>query len=156
MRHDAVTPEWLFLPFARALLMGLAHTTLTLIVDGSTIGRGCVVLMASVVYRGRAIPIAWLVVRGKKGHLAQATYCQLIQQLKTLMPPAMDVTVLGDGEFDGTTLQATIRALGWHYVCRTATNIVVVACDHQFHIGDLPVTVGTATGVTNARVTEAA
>lgn len=70
MRHDAVTPEWLFLPFARALLMGLAHTTLTLIVDGSTIGRGCVVLMASVVYRGRAIPIAWLVVRGKKGHLA--------------------------------------------------------------------------------------
>ena len=27
---------------------------------------------------------------------------------------------LGDGEFDGTALQATLRAMGWSYVCRTA------------------------------------
>ena len=27
---------------------------------------------------------------------------------------------LGDGEFDGTELQATLSALGWSYVCRTA------------------------------------
>ena len=28
--------------------------------------------------------------------------------------------VLGDGEFDGTALQATLHEAGWAYACRTA------------------------------------
>jgi hypothetical protein len=156
VQHEDVTPEWLYLPFAKAVLASLSSATLTLILDGSAIGRGCVVLMASVVYHRRAIPIAWVVVRGKKGHLPQDTHCALVQQLQTLVPTDAVVTVLGDGEFDGTTLQATIRAAHWHYVCRTATNILVTARDTHFHIGDLPLQAGCSVAVTDAYVTEAA
>lgn len=156
VQHDDVTPEWLYLPFATSVLASLSATALTLIVDGSTIGRGCMVLMASVVYRKRAIPIAWLVVRGKKGHLPQEMHCALIQQLQTLVPNDAAVTLLGDGEFDGITLQATIRAAGWHYVCRTATNIVVTAHDTRFHMGDLPLQAGNSVAVSDASITEAA
>jgi hypothetical protein len=34
------------------------------------------------------------------------------------------VVFLGDGECDGTTLQATLTAAGWDYVCRTAQSTV--------------------------------
>jgi hypothetical protein len=31
------------------------------------LGRGCLALMLSVVYHGRALPLCWVVVKGKKG-----------------------------------------------------------------------------------------
>ena len=120
-----VTPELYFLPFATALIQSLAHTPLVLIIDGSTVGRGCVALVVSLVYQGRALPIAWLVVTGRKGHLPEDTHVRLVQQVQALMPPDATVIFLGDGEFDGPGLQACLSRLGWSYVCRTAQNIQI-------------------------------
>jgi hypothetical protein len=153
VQQDDVSYDSFFLPFAQALLEGLAATPITLILDGSAIGRGCVVLMASVVYQQRAIPLAWIVVKGKKGHLPQALHCALIRQLQTLLSSSADVTVLGDGEFDGTDLLSTIQAATWHYVCRTASNILVHAYATTFHVSDLPLGRGEAIGVVDATLT---
>lgn len=137
-QHSDVTSEWLYLPFANAVLASLASTGITLVFDGSTIGRGCMVLMASVVYRSRAIPLAWVVIRGQKGHLPQNQHLALLAQVAALLPIEANVTVLGDGEFDGIELLAAICVRGWQYVCRTASNLVVTACGNRFYVGDLP------------------
>ena len=122
VKHKDVTPEAVWLPFARAVLAGLAHAPLTIVLDGTTAGRGCMVLMASVVYHGRAIPLLWIVVKGKKGHLPQDTHCALITRLQTVIPDTASVVLLGDGEFDGTQLQAAIRtADGSMSVVRAST-----------------------------------
>jgi len=47
--HATVTPEARWLPFARAVLQGLASVPLTIVRSGTTAGRGWVVLMARVV-----------------------------------------------------------------------------------------------------------
>ena len=138
VKHKDVTPEAVWLPFARAVLAGLAHAPLTIVLDGTTAGRGCMVLMASVVYHGRAIPLLWTVVKGKKGHLPQDVHCALITRLQTVIPDTAPVVLLGDGEFDGTQLQAAIRTAGWAYVCRTGINITIYAHDRVFTVGDLP------------------
>jgi hypothetical protein len=49
VKHTDITADALWLPFARPLLAGLAQLPLTILRDGTTAGRGCVVLMASVV-----------------------------------------------------------------------------------------------------------
>jgi len=95
------------------------------------------VLMASVVYHGRAIPLLWTVVKGKKGHLPQAVHCALITRLQDVIADTAQVVLLGDGEFDGTQLQAASRTAGWAYVCRTGTNITIYAHDRIFPVGDL-------------------
>lgn len=46
----------------------LALQTLVLVMDGSVVGRGDIAPMIHVDYKGRALPLAWLVHRGKKGH----------------------------------------------------------------------------------------
>jgi hypothetical protein len=110
---------------AEALLANLAQQPLRLVMDGSVVGRGCIALMLSVVYHGRALPLAWIVVRGQKGPLPQATPCALLRQIQPLIPASAEVTLLGDGEFDGTEFQALLRAWHWQYVCRTAPNLLM-------------------------------
>ncbi len=134
LKHDDHTLDGWFLPVAEALLATLAQQPLTLVMDGSVVGRGCVALMLSVVYHGRALPLAWVVVKGKKGHFPQAAHCNLLKQLPALVPPSAAVTVLGDGAFDGTAFQAALRTLRWTYVCRTALNLLMTVEGRQFHI----------------------
>jgi hypothetical protein len=71
VRNDAISTERYFLPHAELLLACLALETLVLVIDGSVVGRGCVALMVHVVYHGRALPIAWLVREGPKGHFPE-------------------------------------------------------------------------------------
>lgn len=153
VKHKALTPEAVWLPFARAVLAGLAHAPLTIVLDGTTAGRGCMVLMVSVVYHGRAIALLWTVVKGKKGHLPQAEHCALIRRLQAVIPDTAQVVALGDGEFDGTQLQAAIRTAGWEYVCRTGTNITIYAHERVFTVGDLPLKRGEAVAIADVQMT---
>lgn len=93
--------------------------------------------MLSVVYHGRALPLCWVVVRAPKGHFPQDTHRALLAQVQKIMPKDAQVTFLGDGEFDGTDLQADLSKAGWRSVCRTASNLVVSACGMRFHVRDL-------------------
>jgi Transposase DDE domain len=81
--------------------------------------------MISVLYQHRALMITWLVVTAHKGHLPDALYCALLEQLAQHVPADVTVTIMGNGEFDGTEWQAAITACGWQYVCRTACDILL-------------------------------
>ncbi len=153
LKQDAHTLDGWFLPVAAALLETLAHQPILLVLDGSGVGRGGVALMLSVVSQGRALPLAWVVVQGKKGHFPQHTHCALITQIRLLIPSTAEVTVLGDGEFDGTELQAALRRLNWQYVCRTAPNLVMTVYGQERHIADLAPTPGELLAVRPAWMT---
>ncbi len=138
---------------AEALLTNLSQPPLLLVLDRSVVGRGCVALMLSVVYHGRALPLAWVVVQGAKGHFPQAPPCALLAQIQPLSPPTAKVTVLGDGEFDGMEVQAALQHVNWHYVCRTAPNIIMTVYGQERHIGDLAPTRGELRAVRPAWMT---
>jgi hypothetical protein len=132
-----------FLPFAQLLIASLAHETLVLAIDGSTVGRGCVALMVSIIYKGRALPIAWLVVAGKKGHFHEQMHIELLEQVHELIPPNKKVVFLGDGEFDGVKLLAALDKYHWQYVCRTAKNTTVYGkVFGKRSLEDLPISPG--------------
>ncbi len=153
LKHDAHTVDGWFLPVAQTLLANLAAEPLVLVMDGSVVGRGWVALMLSVVYQGRALPLAWVVVQGKKGHFPQDTHCALVAQVQAILPPDARVIFLGDGEFDGTELQAALRKAKWQYICRTATNLCVRAQGVDLHVGNLAPARGEILAVTPAWIT---
>src|SRR4051812_28467775 len=78
LQHDHHTLDGWFVPIAQQLLHTLAQQPIQLVMDGSVVGRGCLALMLSVVYHGRALPLCWLVVRAKKGHLPEDLHCRLL------------------------------------------------------------------------------
>lgn len=153
LKNEGHTLDSWFSPVARELLKTLASQPIQVVMDGSVAGRGCLALMLSVLYHGRALPLCWVVVSAPKGHFPQSTHCALLAQLQELMPENADVTFLGDGEFDGIELQADLRKAGWRYVCRTASNIVVNACGVRFHVADLGPPRGELLAVTPAWIT---
>lgn len=137
INNQRVDIEIYFLPYAEALMASLALEPLVLVMDGSEVGRHCLTLMVSVVYKQRALPIAWIVVKGSKGHFPEESHVALLEQVHDLVPEGADVIFLGDGEFDGTTLQATVDGYGWHYVCRTAKNTILEEDGEEFTFEEL-------------------
>jgi len=117
--NDHILEEVYFLPYADLLLRHFALQTLVLVMDGSVAGRGCMALMIHVVYQGRALPLAWRVRQGPKGHFPEDLPIALVEVVSGLIPEGAQVVLLGDGAFDGTRLQQTVQDAGWSYVCRT-------------------------------------
>ena len=119
-----ILEELYFLPYAEVLLQHLALQTVVLVMDGSGVGRGCTALMIHAVYKGRALPLAWRVRQGPQGHFPEDRHIAVVELISEVIPEGAKVVFLGDGEFDGTTLQATLNKVGWAYACRTALSTV--------------------------------
>src|SRR4029450_4834255 len=126
-----------FLPYADVLLRHLALQTLVLVMDGSGVGRGCTALMLHVVYKGRALPLAWRVRQAPKGHFPEDLHIAVVALMREVIPEGATVVFLGDGEFDGTALQATLNEAGWSYACRTAMSTVATWEGETFRLDTL-------------------
>jgi hypothetical protein len=158
VRNDRITEEVYFVPYAQVLLAHLALHTLGLIIDGSVVGRGCGALMRHVVDKGRALPLAWQVRKGKKGHCPEDLPIALVKQVHSLIPLGASVVLLGDGEFDGTALQHTLQDDHWAYVVRTGSHITVLWAGERFRCETVAAGIkpGTLVVLTDVRVTAAA
>jgi len=135
--NEHILEEVYFLPYAELLLAHLAVETLVLVMDGSVVGCGCVALMIHVLYKGRALPLAWRVRQGPKGHFPEALHIALLNLIRACLPEGTPVVFLGDGEFDGTMLQQTLHEAGWHYACRTAQSTVATWEGETFRLDTL-------------------
>src|SRR6266508_6133126 len=129
--------EAYFVPYADLLLSHLALQTLVLVMDGSVVGRGCNALMIHVVYKGRALPLAWRVRQCPKGHFPEDLHIALVELVLELIPEGTKVVFLGDGEFDGIQLQETMHEAGWWYACRTSKGNTATWDDETFHVDEL-------------------
>lgn len=156
IQNESVTAEIYFQPFIREVIASLASMGgLQVAMDGSVTGRNCITLMVSVIYRKRAIPIAWITVTGKKGHLPEDTHLALLAQVKPLFPDESHIVFLGDGEFDGIRLQQAIADANWEYVCRTAKNRIVIDDGDEFALDELHLTPGTSINMPDVGFTRA-
>ena len=124
LKNDEIKEGLYFLPYAESLLACLGLETLVLVMDGRGVGRGCSALMLHAVYKGRALPLAWIVRECPKGHAPESLHIELVELVSELLPEETTVVFLGDGECDGTKLQKTMKDSGWLYACRTAKSTV--------------------------------
>jgi hypothetical protein len=106
-------------PMVVQILNGLSEQQLYLLIDSSKIGSNCLVLMVSVYYQHRALPIAWVTYKGCKGHSSQKVQLALFRTVQSYLKPGCRIVLLGDGEFDGSeVVQYFTEEAGWAYVCR--------------------------------------
>lgn len=130
-QNEQVSHETEYLPYLEEMLAEFSDETLSIAIDGSEIGRGCMVLLVSLLFNKRAIPLVWSVFDRPKGHASAGQHIELLEQVRTMVPADCEVIFLGDGEFDSVELQHHIESLEqWQYVCRTAKNTQI------FHDGE--------------------
>ena len=154
VKNERFEVETNYLPFAELILSHLADKPLLLAIDGSNIGRGCMAIVVGVIYKRRAIPLAWLVYKGKKGHTTADRHIAALQKVLPLIPTGAQVVLLGDGEYDNTELLAWVTDhTDWEYVVRTAKNILITHNGLQYPLGDLCAGQGSCTAAHDALFT---
>jgi hypothetical protein len=89
-----------------------------LIVDGTKVGSKHQLLMVSLAYRKRAIPIAWTWVKHVRGHSNAHKQLALLNYVRTLLPRGATVFLVGDCEFGSVETLKWLDQRFWYYVLR--------------------------------------
>jgi hypothetical protein len=106
-----------------------------LIVDGTKVGFGHQLLMVSLTYRKRSIPIAWSWVPYVRGHSTASTQLALLRYIRRLLPRGTAVLLVGDTEFGSIPVLQQLDQWRWHYVLRQKTSTHVCLA-HQTNWND--------------------
>ena len=113
-KRQAIVVETCFVPLLRWVLSRWQGTQLALALDATTLGDRFVVLVISVVYRGCAIPVAWLILPAGEKHAWRREWLRLLRLLQPAVPPTWTVLVLADRGLYARWLFRRIVRLGWH------------------------------------------
>ncbi len=89
-----------------------------LIVDGTKIGFGHQLLMVSLAYRRRAVPLVWSWVRHVRGHSTAAKQICLLKYVRSLIPQTIPVFLVGDSEFGSMAVLQQLQQWQWFFVLR--------------------------------------
>jgi hypothetical protein len=96
-----------------------------LIVDGTKVGFGHQLLMVSLAYRKRAIPIAWTWVKHVKGHSDAHKQLALLNYVRKLLPAGAAVFLVGDCEFGSVKALKWLDQWHWWYVLRQKSDTCI-------------------------------
>jgi len=96
-------------------------TQLALAIDATALGARCVVWAVRVVYRGGAIPVAWVVVPANTTHAWRREWLRLLRRLRPAVPRHWTVMVLADRGVYAPWLFRRIVRRGWHPFLRINT-----------------------------------
>lgn len=109
--------EW-YEPIAKSIIERMATGEIRLIVDGSKVGFGHQLLLVSIAYRSRSIPLAWTWVKGSRGHSTVHKQKALLSYVHSLIPAENPVLLVGDAEFGEVAVQKMLEKWHWRYVLR--------------------------------------
>jgi hypothetical protein len=155
LKHPKVDEGVIFDPVARRLLWSLRHTRLRIQIDRTTIQDRFNILMLSVYYRKRAIPLVWTVLP-KMGNSSFMAQVELLSHLNDLMPPGVTAVLLGDREFGTPDMVRTIGCYDWDYCLRVKGHTYIYLPEtHQWvQLRDLAPAPGTRCYLTDVLLTK--
>jgi hypothetical protein len=96
-----------------------------LALDTSRLWNQYCLVRLSVVYRGRAVPIAWEVIDHGSSSVTHAAYDALLDAIPPLLPAGVKVVFLADRGFADIELLAHLRQLGWPFRIRIKATFTV-------------------------------
>src|SRR5512147_1822679 len=120
LANEAIDVRSWYKPVAKAwLALQFEHVgEVRLIVDGTKIGFGHQLLMVSLAYRRRAVPIAWSWVRHVRGHSSGKQQISLLKYVGSLLPNHAPVFLVGDSEFGSIAVLRQLEQWHWFFALR--------------------------------------
>lgn len=126
LENPAFTVQEWYEPLAQHLLAGSGTgPPLRLILDATQVALQHQLLLVSLAYRKRVLPLAWEWVPYRKGRTPAALQVRLLEQVARWLPPGAQVILIGDADFGTSTLILWLQQQGWQYVLRQTSAIQV-------------------------------
>ena len=116
--NHSIQPSRLYPALIRTALQDWEGERLYLALDSSQLWERFTVVRVVLVYRGRALPISWVVLASQSATVGFETYKSILEAAKAVLPVRCSVVLLADrGFFDGRLL-CLARDLGWSFRIR--------------------------------------
>jgi hypothetical protein len=125
LHNPKIKPDRVYRDLVTAALLPWAEQTAVLALDSSVLWEKYVIVRISLIYRGRALPLAWKVLAQGSASVSFVNYAPLLTEVSRLLPPACQVVLLADRGFVDVDLLQLVVHLGWHFTIRAKGNLLV-------------------------------
>ncbi len=138
LRHPAIHPQEWYRPVIQAALIDWPGGSRLYVALDTTALTPFVLIRASLVYRGRAIPLAWRAVRHRSTQVGFEDYQPVLNEVCAIVPPGLVITLLADRGFVHKHLLHYLQQQQWHFRLRLpADTLVHLSTQHVSAIRDL-------------------
>jgi hypothetical protein len=141
LHNSRINVRRLYSPLVQTALSQWEQLELYLSIDTTMLWNNYCIIRIAVIYRGRAVPLAWRVLAHQSSSVAFYEYKNLLGRVARLLPQGIKVILLADRGFVDTHLMAHCEQLGWKYRIRTKQDFWVcrlgkAPCQvRDFHLG---------------------
>jgi hypothetical protein len=112
LRNPKIQVAAIYPKLAQKALITWAGETVYLALDSSSLWDRFVIVRVALIYRGRAVPLSWLVVKQASTSVAFETYKPILKDAARCLPSGCRVILLADRGFDDTpALAAQVQVL---------------------------------------------
>jgi hypothetical protein len=96
-----------------------------LALDSSSLWDEFVIVRIALIYRGRALPLSWVVLQQQSTMVAFEKYQPILKAAAAMLPKGCPVILLADRGFDDNDLFCAARDLGWGFRIRLKKSLRV-------------------------------
>jgi DDE family transposase len=125
LHNDAINPALWYPPLLRSALIDWTEGSRAYVALDTTVLPPFVLIRASLIYRGRAIPLAWRALRRASAMVSFDAYQPVLEQVRAIVPRGVSITLLADRGFLHEQLITYTRQHGWHFRLRMTSDTLV-------------------------------
>lgn len=127
-----IKPSKFFLPLLRAAMqIWPPEQILYLAIDASDLKNGYLLIRLALIYRGRAIPVTWRVIKHNSTSVSYKDYKVILRQALLILPVGQPIILLADRGFVHAKLVKFCRTHQWGYRLRAKSSTAVRLSDRR-------------------------
>jgi Transposase DDE domain len=117
LKNPRFEPHQLWAPLTKDILAQAKNGTIRLVMDRTDINDRHWLLVVSLVFKGRTLPLTWSIMEGE-GASSYQDQEPLLERILDWIPQGCQVILLADREFDSSALMDFCLTEGWHFCFR--------------------------------------
>jgi hypothetical protein len=123
--NSRISPSHIYRSLIRVALTDWEGKTIYLALESSQLWMRFTVVRLALIYRGRALPVSWIVLTSQSATVALEDYQIILTEAAAVLPQRCRVILLADRGFFDQKLLIKARDLGWSFRIRLKSSFWV-------------------------------
>jgi len=125
LKNTKIVPSEVYRCLVHMIFADWEGHTIYLALDSSSLWDEFVIVRVALIYRGRALPLSWIILKQQSTTVAFEKYKRILKEAAASLPDGCPVILLADRGFDDNDLFCATRDLGWGFRIRLKKSIRV-------------------------------
>jgi hypothetical protein len=118
LKNAKIEPATIYKDLVKTVFAEWRNHKIYLALDSSSLWDEFVIVRIALIYRGRALPLSWIVLKQQSTMVAFEKYKQILKEAAAVLPQGCPVVLLADRGFDDNDLFCAARDLAWGFRIR--------------------------------------